>query len=58
MTHLLDYYKRLIAAAKTVDDLKDITYAALRDDDECTVFSKKYNKIVTMAVRRSIDMEE
>ena len=51
-------YSNMIKAAKTKEELKKISYDAIKDDPECTVFSKKYNAIIKMCVKREMEMEK
>ena len=51
-------YKAQIQRAKSKEELSRISYLALRDDPECTAFSKKYDKIVAMCVRREMELEK
>ncbi|MBR1683648.1 MAG: hypothetical protein IJ708_00815 [Clostridia bacterium] len=53
----LAYYKKLAKQAKTAEDLQAISYNALRDDPECDVFSKKYDKIVAICVKREMEIK-
>lgn len=52
----LKEYQKIIKKAKSKDELQQISYKALRDDKECTVFSKKYNKIVNMCIKREMEL--
>lgn len=52
----LAYYKKLAKQAKTAEELQVISFNALRDDPECTVFSRKYDKIVSMCVKREKEL--
>ena len=49
-------YAKLINKAKTKKELQDITYKALTTDDECKVFSKKYDKIIQLCIKREIEL--
>ena len=55
--HTLAYYRKQAAQATTVQQLQAISYTALRDDPECTAFSKKYDKIVAICVRREMEIK-
>ena len=52
------HYRKLISQVETVDQLQGISYSALRDDPECTAFSRKYDKIVAMCVEREMKMKK
>lgn len=52
----LAVYGGMIKHAATKEELEDISYDALRDDPECTVFSKKYQAIIKMCVKREIEL--
>ncbi len=52
----LAVYGGMIKHATTKEELDKISYDALRDDPECTVFSKKYSAIIKMCVRREIEL--
>lgn len=49
-------YGGMIKSAKTKEELEKISYGALKNDPECTVFSEKYNKIIRMCVKREIEL--
>ena len=49
-------YEAEIKKATTKAELSNISYTALRDDEECTVFSKKYDKLITLCVKREIEL--
>lgn len=51
-------YKAQIQRAKSKEELQQISYLALRDDPECTAFSRKYDKIVTLCVKREMELEK
>ena len=48
-------YKKLIDKATTKDELQNITYQCLKEDGQ-TLFSKKYNKVVDLAIHRQISL--
>ena len=50
------YYEAEIRKATTKAELSAISFAALRDDDECTVFSKKYDRIIDLCVKREMEL--
>lgn len=45
-----------IKKATTKAELSNISYKALRDDEECTVFSKKYDRIIALCTKREIEL--
>ena len=49
-------YKKKINKATTKEELQNISYNALKNDPECTVFSKKYDKIINLCTRREIEL--
>ena len=49
-------YEAEIRNATTKAELSNISYMALRDDEECTVFSKKYDRIIALCVMREIEL--
>ena len=49
-------YGRMIRSAKTKEKLEKISYGALKNDPECTVFSNKYNEIIRMCIKREIEL--
>lgn len=49
-------YEAEIKKATTKAELSNISYTALRDDEECTVFSKKYDKLIMLCVKREIEL--
>lgn len=53
----LKEYKKLICKATTQDELDNITYQCLKEQGQ-TLNSPKYNKVVDMAVRREIELEQ
>ena len=56
MVKPISEYKKAIGKATTKEELQAISYEALKNDDECTVFSKKYDKIVGLCVRREAEL--
>ena len=48
-------YKKLIDKAKTKDELQSITYKCLQEQGQ-TLMSKKYNKVVDLAIQRQISL--
>ena len=48
-------YKKLIDKAKTKAELQEITLLCLKEDGQ-TLMSKKYNKVVDLAVSRQISL--
>lgn len=48
-------YKKLISKATTKEELLNITYTCLKDKTQ-TVDNKLYNKVVTLAVQREIEL--
>jgi len=52
----VSYYKKLISKANSAEELQNISYGALKNDPECTAFSKKYNKIVAMCVQKEMSL--
>lgn len=52
----LAVYGGMIKHATTKEELEKICYDALKNDPECTVFSKKYNAIIKMCVKREIEL--
>lgn len=48
-------YKKLIDKATTKDELQNITYQCLKEDGQ-TMMSKKYNKVVDLAITRQISL--
>lgn len=56
MKKTLKLYEAEIKKATTKAELSNISYTALRDDEECTVFSKKYDKIINLCVKRELEL--
>ena len=52
----LSVYGGMIKHATTKAELDAISYDALKNDPECTVFSKKYNAIIKMCVKREMEL--
>lgn len=52
----LAVYGGMIKHATTKEELDQISYDALKNDPECTVFSKKYNAIIKMCVKREMEL--
>lgn len=52
MKKTLREYQKAISKAESKEELNAISYDALKNDPECTVFSKKYDRIIDMCVRR------
>lgn len=52
----LKLYEAEIKKATTKAELSNISYTALRDDEECTVFSKKYDKIINLCTKRELEL--
>jgi len=50
-------YQKEIKAATTKEQLQAISFNALKNDPECTVFSKKYDKIITLCTERQFALE-
>ena len=48
-------YKKLISKATTREELQNITYNCLAGEAQ-TINSKFYNKVVTLAVQREIEL--
>lgn len=48
-------YKKLIDKATTKDELQNITYKCLKEQGQ-TLNSKKYNKVVDLAIQRQIKL--
>ena len=48
-------YKKLIDKAITKEELQNITYKCLQEEGE-TLTSKKYNKVVDLAIHRQISL--
>lgn len=48
-------YKKLIDKATTKEELQNITYNCLQEKGE-TLMSKKYNKVVDLAIQRQIKL--
>jgi len=58
MVKPISEYRRAIKQAQSKQELDEISFNALKNDDECTVFSKKYDKIIDMCVRRSEELQK
>lgn len=56
MTRTLKDYQAMIKKAKTKEELRKISSDALMNDNECKVFSKKYDKIIIMCVKREMSL--
>ena len=52
----LAVYGGMIKHATTKEELEEILYDALKNDVECTIFSKKYKAIIKMCVKREIEL--
>ena len=52
----LKEYQSMIKKAKTKEELQSISYNALKNDEECKVFSKKYDKIINMCIKREMEL--
>ena len=52
----LAVYGGMIKHATTKEELEKISSDALKYDAECTVFSKKYNAIIKMCVKREMEL--
>lgn len=52
----LSVYGGMIKHATTKEELSRISYDALINDHKCTVFSKKYNAIIEMCVKRKMEL--
>ena len=48
-------YKKLIDKATTKDELQNITYMCLKEQGQ-TLNSKKYNKVIDLAIQRQISL--
>lgn len=57
MKKTIKEYQKEIQKATTKEELQAISYAALRNDPECTVFSKKYDRIISMCTQREAELE-
>ena len=55
-TQPIAYYKKKIAEAQTKEELRQISYLALRDDDECMVFSRKMERIDALCLLREAEL--
>lgn len=53
----LEEYKKLINIAKTKDELQRTTLLCLKEEGQ-TVFSKKYNKVLDLAIRKQMSFGE
>lgn len=49
-------YKAAINKAASKEELTTISYDALKNDPECTIFSKKYERIIEMCIQREEDL--
>lgn len=56
MVKKISEYKAEISKAMSKEHLQHICLDALKYDDECTVFSKKYDKIVELCAVREIEL--
>ena len=55
-TQPMAYYRKQIDQANTKEELRQISYNAFRDDDQCLVGNRKMNRIDALCILREVQL--